>query len=361
MRTKRSERIAWLLYHLPRAPKTGLTVNELADRLERSGSSVAPNSLYRDLQDIQSALGPGIVECEDPGNGRAHRWRLTDASDLSLPGQSLQIAVALKVLERDGSHLIPPGVLDELAPLFGKADRVLDILKRSDPLAGWPERVRLNRPWVRRAIERHPPSIDAEVRRTVNRAVARQQCLALEYRSRSADSRIELVVHPIGIDSAMTQETLVGTVEHPDPALPEKYTRPYVQLVLHRIERARLLDRPIDADVSRRSMREYFDTGEHNLPRGGGRLTEGRTIRLKADLSDWAFRELDESPLSDDQMLTTLPDGRHALEATVSQSDNLKWWCLSMLPDLVVTGPSDFRQEIADAVRQSHIAYQQGR
>ena len=93
------------------------------------------------------------------------------------------------------------------------------------------------------------------------------------------------------------------------------------------------------------------------LAQGGGQFGDGKTISLKAYLSDNLAGILRETAIASDQKITTR-NGQIILTATVKDSWQLHFWILSQGPDITIMQPPSLRKEIMGKLRESLANYQ---
>ncbi|WP_343046969.1 WYL domain-containing protein [Pseudomonas akapageensis] len=79
-------------------------------------------------------------------------------------------------------------------------------------------------------------------------------------------------------------------------------------------------------------------------------------IELHAWVSDGLARLIRETPLSNDMTLTALDYG-HRMQATVSNSWQLRWWLLSQGDALIVERPQSLRVQIAETPSSAASLY----
>ena len=89
-----------------------------------------------------------------------------------------------------------------------------------------------------------------------------------------------------------------------------------------------------------------------------GRLQfgNGDTLRLEVLVSPEVAAYLAETPLAEDQRLTTRGE-RTKLTATVFDTWQLSWWILSHGPEIEVVKPVKLRNQIAASLREAALQY----
>ncbi|MBI5437833.1 MAG: WYL domain-containing protein [Nitrosomonadales bacterium] len=92
---------------------------------------------------------------------------------------------------------------------------------------------------------------------------------------------------------------------------------------------------------------------------GGLHFGNGKTIRLSAVVSEWLKRILEETPMSEDQILK-LDSDEIKLAATVTDSWQLTWWLMSLGSEIEVVSPVALRRKIAGRLTDAAAQYGSG-
>jgi|SaaInlV_200m_DNA_3_1039701.scaffolds.fasta_scaffold25875_2 predicted DNA-binding transcriptional regulator YafY len=69
---------------------------------------------------------------------------------------------------------------------------------------------------------------------------------------------------------------------------------------------------------------------------------------------------LKETPLSLDQVIEDLDDGRIRVKATVKNSNQLRWWLLGFGDEVVIISPSSLREEFTSLLERMLDHYKRG-
>jgi len=126
------------------------------------------------------------------------------------------------------------------------------------------------------------------------------------------------------------------------------------QLTLHRMSEPELLDKQTTR-VPGFDLKEYIAQGAF-----GYRLSE-EPIRLKVRFFGAAAQHLHETALSADQVLTEEADtGATILEATVLETEELRWWLLSFGDQVEVLEPKSLRQRFCTIGESLQRIYARG-
>ncbi|MDA8192088.1 MAG: WYL domain-containing protein, partial [Gammaproteobacteria bacterium] len=185
------------------------------------------------------------------------------------------------------------------------------------------------------------PPIAPEVQRTLYEALLTDHQVQIRYLKPGEKSPITYeAVHPLGLVQRGAVLYLVCTFFG--------YTDPFL-LVLHRMKTVTALEvpvvRPPDFDLD-----AYIASGRMGFG-------EGKTIGLELWLEADAARHLTETPLSEDQRLTPTRDGRVRVNATVPETEQLRWWILGFGEKAEVIKPVFLRKKLIETVRALATRY----
>lgn len=89
-------------------------------------------------------------------------------------------------------------------------------------------------------------------------------------------------------------------------------------------------------------------------------FSDGKVIELSALIGRSVVQGLEESPISQDQTIQSSELGAEwfQLEATVSDSWQLRWWILSLGEMIQVLEPEQLKTEILSRIRQAVRQYE---
>jgi predicted DNA-binding transcriptional regulator YafY len=122
------------------------------------------------------------------------------------------------------------------------------------------------------------------------------------------------------------------------------------QVVLHRVRYAEVLEAPVIVPAGF-ALDRYIQEGEFSYP-------VGEPIRLEAVFSRGAAFHLHDTPLSADQHITDLDEGRVLLRATVDNTAELRWWLLGFGDLVEVLAPAELREEFRARAAAMAAMYQ---
>ncbi|KND54690.1 putative transcriptional regulator [Candidatus Paraburkholderia kirkii] len=83
-------------------------------------------------------------------------------------------------------------------------------------------------------------------------------------------------------------------------------------------------------------------------------------VRLELAFEGNAGNQLRESPMSKDQQIDALPDGRMKVSGTVTPSLKLRWWLRALGAGVEILAPQALRDEFAEDYRKLANRYREG-
>jgi predicted DNA-binding transcriptional regulator YafY len=311
-----------MLRLVPRYPAK-VTVQALRRRLADDGFEITERSLQRDLNELSSVFA---IVCDDREKPYGWSWQ-KDAPSFDLPGLTSAQALTLAMAEQHLQNLLPAPMLDQLRPYFRAARQRLD----AEPAP------RRNRRWLDK-VGSVPatqallaPSIDVAVQDVVTEALLHERQLDIRYRRRGENKDVEARVHPL----ALVQR---------GPVL-------YLSCLFYDYEDARMLPlhRIVAAQVRGEAARcpKHFSLDEQ-IEKGEWAFGSGKKIKLEAIFRADHGEHLYETPLSKDQGIGVLPDGRLRVAATVADTPQLVWWLLGFGDGVEVCKPRSIRSKLQE-------------
>lgn len=315
-----------MLKLIPRAPRK-VSARQLRDKLESLGFPATARTVERDL----NALSLRFPLEADAGKPRGWAWN-REANIEFAPRLSPQQGVALLLSQAHLRHFMPQSLLKEMAPVFAAAEQEVSA-------SGWKD-------WHRRtaiipaSMPLLAPNLDVAVLDDVHAALALRRCLSGRYRSRGSTTARELTIHPLGLIVRGSAQYLVCTLRD---------YQDIRQIALHRLSHTRLLE-------ATRKQPAGFDFGNYVTSTGSKYWAQGR-ITLVARFTAEAAAHLRETPVSKDQQLDDLGDGRMELRALLESDDTLRWWLLGFGNQVEVMEPLELRREMRDVLRSAAKRY----
>ena len=318
------------LMAIPVSPHSRST-REIYNILSRENTEFAVNyrSIQRSLEDLSRQFP--ITAYRD---GTRYYWSWMKPDEwFQVPGMSESAAFMLRLTEEHLGPVLPPESLRVLRPYFEKAKGIL----QGTNLGLWSERVAL----IGRGPVLKPPPVPDDVREAACGALIRRSCLRVVYRSRAEASSREMELHPLGMVVRGGLTYIVAT------AWSYQDVRHYA---LHRMEEASVLsERAREPDDFR--LAEYLEGAAFSYPSGAGK------VGLKALFDPETGIHLTENQLSDDHRTVVREDGRVLVEATVEDTEELRWWLQGFGSRVEVLEPERLRQEFRQEAERLAAIY----
>lgn len=313
-----------MLRLIPRYP-TQIAASQLTSKLQDRGYNINKRSVERDLWMFEEMFG---LQVDD--RDRTYGWSWPkDAAIWNLPAMNDEQALSLYMLERHIKVMLPPTVLDSLAPLLKAARERLKTSHNSKALRDWPDKVRVRPP----AQPLKPCHVDPKVHEAVSLALLNNQWLEVSYQGRGKNEPSKHFVSPLAYIMRGPMLYLVCRYEdHDDNRL----------LAACRIKKAERLDRTF-------SRPEDFSIDDY-IAEGHVDYGDGDQIKVELLFDPESGRHLQETPLSDDQVISESKDGRLRVTATVADTPQLKWWILGLGRYVETVKPASLRNAIAAEV-----------
>ena len=319
-----------MLRAIPRSPQKA-TTGEIESRLRDEGFEVSRRTIERDLHTLSGQF-PLILD----DRSKPYGWSWArDANFEFMPRLTSSQAVALLLARTHLRDLLPQAMHKELAPIFDAATQTLTGSGWKD----WHKRTAV----VPMGIPHIPPKVSTDVLMTVQAALAHRRCLSARYRPKGGRQDKTYRVHPLGLLSRGPALYMICTLfDYQD----------VVQLALHRMSSAEEL-----ADALREP--EGFDF-QHYVRTEARRYGSGGKIKLVTSFEAVAAEHLREMPISSDQTIRDLDEGRVEVSATVENDDLLLWWLLGFGSGVRVESPATLRKavekELQNAVNLYHFS-----
>lgn len=322
-----------MLRHVPRHPRK-VTTSRLRDLLgeEAPEFAVSLRTVQRDLSQLASYL-PLVSDDQTPPGWS---WG-EDAPRLDIPVMDAMSAMTFSMVERFLSRHLPPTAVEDLRPYF---DQAREILRRDNGnnYRRWLGKVAA----ASRSFALPPPKVSRRVMETVYGSLFRGRRFRVRYQKPRETTPREYVVNPLGIVLMDQVIYLVATLwDYQDVK----------RLALHRMKEAECLPEPARTPPGF-SLRGYVGSGELGILHSAERLRLAVLFRRET-----AFH-LEESPLSPDQTIAPHDGDRVRLEATVPDTDQLRWWLQAFGDKVEVLEPPALRAEFAALARSLASLYQ---
>ena len=333
-RTSMSDTVARYLRMLELVPRGRRVDAAFIERqLSAEGIEVTRRTVQRDLELLAMSF-PGLT-CDR--RSKPYGWSWDKNAPLhELPAMGVQSAMTLEMMRSHLTQVLPRSTVTALQPYF---DRARATLKDSSaaPMVRWLRKVHV----VPRGQPLRPPQVPPPVLDVVYAALLECRRFWVRYRRRGATRDKEYDVNPLGLVVRNGALVLVCTMRDYDEV---------VQIVLHRVRAARLLDTRSRTPIG-------FDLRAH-VEAGGVAFPLGKPIRLRMLMRKDAALTLHESHLSADQRITSHDDERDRVEATVADTLELRGWLASYGGLIEVLAPASLRKQMTQIAREMLARYE---
>ncbi|MEO5344260.1 MAG: WYL domain-containing protein [Gammaproteobacteria bacterium SHHR-1] len=304
-----------MLRRIKRGQRTG--TQELKDYLEKEGFEVGQRTIQRDLVELAKVF-PGL---NNDGHKPAGWFWEADAEVIDIPGINPSMALSFKLVESFLKPLLPPVVGQHLQPYFTGAEQVLGEMD-DQGFAQWNQRVRI----LPRSQPLLPAKVDTQIAETIYQCLFEGKRFTARYKPRERDEA-QYDFNPLALIFRESIIYLVATLwDYEDPR----------HFALHRFTWIEPQDQPVSKPEGF-DLDSYLASGSFDYP-----TEPNKHIRLVAQFKREAALHLEETPLSEDQVITPIDNGEWVrVEATVLDTQQLRWWLLGFGKSSVVTGPNE--------------------
>ncbi|PHR54144.1 MAG: transcriptional regulator [Robiginitomaculum sp.] len=328
MSDNRTQRHMAILRYIPQKPGHTTTV-ELKNKLSTDGFNVSLRMLQRDIESLSCQHA---INCDD--SVRPHRW--FQLKGVNQTGMTLSTALAICMLKEHAQHLLPAEVNTNLDGFFSQATHKL-AASSENPLCNWPAQVAILPP----GFQLGKPTVNDQVMKTVEYALIHQQELRINYKPRPPRQNKSYQINPLGLVARGHVVYLIATLRD---------SGEYRHFVLHRM---------VDAELSSRSAKlpPHFDLSGY-LEKGSMSFPKNEVISLELKVDCIEGFHLLETPLSPEQVVT-YPDHDHfIIQAQVNNTEELKWWLMSISDISQLLGPESLKNELAASLIKAAQQYQ---
>ncbi len=320
-----------MLRRIPRHPRK-ITVRELVEHLDNHGYKISERTIQRDLLTLSGRMFGLLLD----DRSKPHGWCWDqDAAPLDIPGIEPQAALAFKLAEHLGGRLMAPSTVAALQPYFRQAEQVLS--DHSSPVSAWPHKIHT----VTRGQTLIPPVIDPDILACIYDGLFNDHQISARYQRRYDGQTRDYVISPLGIVFRDGVVYLVCQRNQKDEV---------VHLAMHRFLSAEPLDAPVVRPVDFQ-LADYVSGGGLDFKLGDAALA------LELLLTAETAVHLEETPLSEDQVLAPVSDGRVRLTATVADTLQIRWWLLGLGDQVEVVAPQALRDDMIERLQQALTQY----
>lgn len=329
-----------LLSFLPAIGHGGISVQALTRKLNDAGYSCSTRTVERDLVEMADpsrvwhAAGVEIEMHRDPANAQVPLWAYkTPAKPLMLRLPPCEDALLIGLLAKELQAFVPDYALNALTAYGESSARGWNRSGNGDS-ACYQQKICIlpDGPMML------PPPLNLLHLREVNQALLRNEQINLRYLAARREGEGSYRLHPLGIVKKGNFFWLIAAEEEMGKVLPDVCT--------FRMDRIRWIQRRVNEPVMRGLplLQEVIDSGVLEFfPARNVELVLHSTPGCAGDqlMDDYA-----ESPLSTDQRIVSLPDGRQELTATVKHTRELEWMLQSQAHRCEVLAPTSLRQKL---------------
>ena len=320
-----------LLEYLPRQPRK-VSPQDIKESLMQSGFEVSIRTVQRDLKTL-SAILPLISDERDKPYGWSWHKDATGLNPAMDPIEALTFSLAEEYLE----PIMPGKSFKRMKVFFERANNVLKEMDKSS-IKKWRDNVRVIPQW--QTLE--APYINDKAEAAIYEALLKGHQLEVKYLKRGEVKADKRTINPLGI-------VLQGVVHRLICTMAEDSESPR-HLPIHRFKSA-----------------EW--NGKNALPPKGfnldgfiesqniGFLISKKPLNLEAIFEPMAGFHLTETPISKNQMLKQLEDGRYMLKAKLPDTSQLRWWLLGFGSQVEVVRPVSLRQEFKQTAKSLAKTY----
>lgn len=329
-----------LLSLLPDPGHPGMSVKNLASKLEADGYPCSIRTVERDLAEmtdqagVWQATGITLRPYPDPSDPRVQLWtHQTPRKPFMLQPRASEDALLSALLARELQALLPPSTAPASTPHQRAAARIWS-RPSEDAYARYQEKISI----LADGPERPAPLLDVGKLREMCDALLREEQIDVCYLAETLNVEESYRLHPIGLVRKGRFIWLIAAKEGAGRVLSEPST--------FRIDRVRTLRRRANEPAA-----STLPTLQEVLDRGIPNFFPARTVALvlrsrPGSAGDALMSEYAHSPISEDQRIVALPGSGQELSATVRYTRELVSMLQSQAHLAQVLAPACLRQEL---------------
>ena len=312
-----------MLSMIPRSPRKIETAT-LESMLENAGYKITRRTIQRDLEKLSDYFP---LMCDDKNTPYGWSW-MKSAEVFDIPGIEPNAAVAFSLAEQYLSKLLPQTTVEHLQPYFKAARGVLNT--KPDGLGSWKNKVRI----VPQGQTLEPPKTNLQVIDVIYEALLDNRQFDAKYLPRDSDKIKNYNINPLGLVFRQNSNYLLATS---DESMQVK------QFALHRFKSANLnnMQRNVPANFN---IDHYINAGGFDYG------AQDKEIQLEVAFDPYVAIHLEESPLSKDQQISEMKDGRKLIKARVKDTSQLRWWLFGFADQVEVIKPVSLRNEMKERI-----------
>lgn len=310
----------------------------------------------RNLKRVTGAIETSKVESSiglEHSDKQEYSWS-AKGSEVMAKSLSGAQALALGVLQKIGTGMIPPAILEELEPLFSAVYKQEIYKSRSDEdshkkitqkaVATAEEKWLKKIKFMSETIGFVAPYVNPDVEKMVHNALYYERLIRVTY------DKQEFIVKPLALVQRGVRRYLIGVKLYSD-GVPTFFTMSRIQ----KTEEVHVTDYDEVKGGEDFDLDEFLKKGKSNPVFPAEKL--GKPINLKLWVDKGTYGWLKETPIAEGQTAVEVKDG---YEVTVDTTlrDELAYWILSMANHVRVIGPKILKERVADDLRKSLSLYE---
>lgn len=295
-----------LMRRVPRAPSR-ITSTELRVSLQEKYPELDRRKVDRALKDL---FENNFLWRDDRTKPYGYSWP-TDNPVLAAPQMDHYESLFFMFAQKHLANVLPGQVSSSLAPFFSHARDQLHISLRDSIARDWLDKVEIVSP----TMDFIPPHLDSKILNTVTSCLYADKLLKVRYRNTEGEIKDHTLI-PLGL---VQQTPFLYLVAHYEGNTEKAYT-----FAMHRmqsVEASTLPSKRAKFDLHQycREDRHMFGTGEQ--------------VVVDFYVTRYVGRQLEESPLSEDQQIEKIRDEYH-IRATVYDSLKLDFFIASLRDEI---------------------------
>jgi predicted DNA-binding transcriptional regulator YafY len=305
---------------------------DIKESLLQSGFEVSIRTIQRDLKTL-SAILPLISDERDKPYGWSWHKDAAGLNPAMDPIEALTFSLAEEYLE----PIMPGKSFKRMKVFFERANNVLKEMDKSS-IKKWRDNVRVIPQWQTLMA----PSINDKAEAAIYEALLKGQQLEVKYLKRGEVKAGKRTINPLGIVLQGVVHRLICTMAE-DPESPR-------HLPIHRFKSA-------EWNGKNALPPKGFNLDSFIESQNIGFLISKKPLNLEAIFEPMAGFHLTETPISKNQMLKQLEDGRYMLKAKLPDTSQLRWWLLGFGSQVEVVRPVSLRQEFKQTAKSLAKTY----
>jgi len=306
---------------------TWATTPQIHKALAEEGFEVDIRTVQRDLMNIHEQM---LFPLEADLGSRPYKWRWPKDGFVDIPSMTSAQALTFVMADRYLRDVFPPSLLEHLRPQIAQAEASLNLV-RNQPVKKWGDKVAI----LPRQQALLPAKVDTEIHDAIARALLNGKQIEAIYQPRNREPR-EYQLNPQALVMRGSAAYLVASAnEYDDP----------IHFALHRFVSAEVSTRPTRSIPGFALAKHIHEDKVFDYP------VRDDSIQLVALFDADRSLHLHETPLSDDQVMTTLPNGRERLTATVKDTLELRWWLMGFGDGVEIIEPASLRAEFREIAK----------